>query len=377
MSSNEAISPSAHLASGDHNHLVTPDERDRNINDYVSTGATGGNGFIEASLKISNTKFPETIINTHAHRVPSFNENLSERSKHIREKNCCCTTSNEHSSGGGTGPSPRPEAFSPSVETTNIRSSTHHPGTNLSNTMEEPVNGRSYIHDPPSFHVPHILHTTVYNMPPTYATAENPLTQRQQALFQRNGYMHSRPNSYYAPLEVIGSAAPSTQSNTISGATHTCTCGPTCQCVFCVDHPYNATTRDRVQTLAHLLPDDADYSPKSPLQSSLFHSIDDPNSAVPATNRMHINGILQPSDMTDSRSFHGPSFSHDIYEALPIGSVSQAPQSAISSGYLTMQYEYDPMGLGGCTDATGTCRCGDDCTCVGCFTHSGHDGEHF
>lgn len=334
-------------------------------------------------LQTSHSHSSQSLPRLKTQRRMSSNEatplpdNHSEGSKLTTEKSCCCGPSNEYSPEREVRLSPGPGAFPPPVQSVNIPSSIHHPGTNLSHTVEEPVNRRSYIHDPPSFHGPHIVHTTVYNMPPTYATAENPLTQRQQAFFQQNGYMHSRPNSYYAPLEVIGSAPPSTQSNTMLGVNHTCTCGPSCQCVFCVDHPYNATTRDRVQTLAHLLPDDAEYSPKSPLQSSFFHSIDERNRAVPATNRMHINGILQPSDLAHSRPFHEPSFSNHIYEALPIGGASQAPQSAISSGYLTMQYDYDPMGLGGCTDSTGTCRCGDDCTCVGCLTHSGHDGEHF
>lgn len=30
--------------------------------------------------------------------------------------------------------------------------------------------------------------------------------------------------------------------------------------------------------------------------------------------------------------------------------------------------------LSGCSDATGTCQCGDGCICEGCLTHGGHNG---
>jgi hypothetical protein len=42
------------------------------------------------------------------------------------------------------------------------------------------------------------------------------------------------------------------------------------------------------------------------------------------------------------------------------------------SEYYTLEY---PVGLpGACSDMTGSCQCGSDCSCVGCLTHSGHNG---
>ena len=35
---------------------------------------------------------------------------------------------------------------------------------------------------------------------------------------------------------------------------------------------------------------------------------------------------------------------------------------------------WQEMELPGCSDATGTCHCGDGCLCVGCLTHGGHNG---
>jgi len=39
------------------------------------------------------------------------------------------------------------------------------------------------------------------------------------------------------------------------------------------------------------------------------------------------------------------------------------------SSFLLQQYV-----LPGCSDATGTCQCGDGCSCEGCLTHGGHNG---
>jgi hypothetical protein len=42
------------------------------------------------------------------------------------------------------------------------------------------------------------------------------------------------------------------------------------------------------------------------------------------------------------------------------------------SEYYTIEY---PVQLpSACSDVTGSCLCGDDCACVGCLTHSGHNG---
>ena len=340
----------------------------------MATGTGIRNGFADPASEVPKMKFPEVTANTPSHSLHNFTDSQSERPHHTSESKCCCGTSNEHNFSQEVKRTTGSGALSASVEKSDRRSSMHHPGAKLSNTMKGPHSEIPYSHVPPSFHIPHMPYTNVYNMPSTYATAENPLTQRQQAFFQENGYMHPQLVSYYPPL---GAIAPSAVTTSISGVTHTCTCGPSCQCVFCLAHPYNATTRDRVQTLAHLLPDDPEYSPKSPPQSSFFHSIDDSPRATPSNNSMHINEILQPSDLIQPVSFQELSFSNGTYEALPIESAHQAPQSAISSGYLTMEYEYDPIGLRECTDSTGACQCGDGCSCVGCLTHSGHDGEHF
>ena len=212
--------------------------------------------------------------------------------------------------------------------------------------------------------------TTVYNMPPTYATAENPLTQRQQAFYQQNSQLYTQQVPHYAPLGVFGTAAPSADGHNLLQLTHTCTCGPSCQCIFCIAHPFNATTRDRVQTLADMLLADNEQTPQSPLQSSYplaFHNPNETGVSVSTATPIHVDNLLQPSD---------PQRKGEIPQRQSSENYFQAPQSSISADYLAMQYEFGPPEFHECTDATGSCRCGDDCTCIGCLTHSGHDRKN-
>lgn len=235
-----------------------------------------------------------------------------------------------------------------------------------------------YVHGFSPVQFAQVPQTIVYSMPATYATAENPLTARQQEYFQRNSHVYTQQVPHYAPLGVIGSAAPPAEADHMLSLAHNCDCGPTCQCIFCVAHPYNEPTRDRVQCLADLLSSDGVYSPETHLSpyGSPFHSPAD-SSNIPSTNhRMHIEDILHPSDLPQSGEISSSGYGSGGHSAIPNGSLTEATQPAISSsGYLTMEYEFASMSYDRCMDSTGTCRCHDACDCVGCLTHSGHDGD--
>ncbi len=228
-----------------------------------------------------------------------------------------------------------------------------------------------------TFQAPQVPYTTLYNMPPTYATAANPLTLEQQAFMLQNSQLHSQVVPQYAPSGLIGSAAPSAEGSDAFSLMHDCSCGPNCQCMFCVVHPYNAPTRDRVQMLADLLPfDDAGHSSQSRPQSSygsISHSPEG-DGAGTATHGPRIQEhppVLSPMPQIPLTQLDPDS---DNFQAMPFASLDQAQHStAPSSGYLTMAYEYSPGPLESCT--SGNCRCGDNCACVGCLTHTGHNGQ--
>lgn len=372
-SSNDSVTPHDDMLSesGNRKPESSPGMRIHFNDGYGGPDTSNGGGFISKSSEESPIGSVVATANTSSHNDHKFLGNQIGRPQAASEKTCCCGASREQSSGREADELAQSGKFSTTEEMTQRPSSNHPPSRRLSNHVITSPDERPYSHVPPLSRLSHISHTDAFNIPPSYATAENPLTRRQQAFFQQHGHLHSPPWSYYPQIP------PSIIAPSMSGVTHTCTCGPTCQCMFCMAHPYNATTRDRVQALAHMLPDDADYSPKSPLQHSFFSPIDGSSTGLPGANVMHVDENLESSDLSQSRPFRGQNFRNGNYETVPVESGNQTLPSAISSGYLTMEYEYDPIGLGECTDATGTCRCGDDCMCVGCLTHSGHDGEHF
>jgi len=228
-----------------------------------------------------------------------------------------------------------------------------------------------------TFQAPQVPYTTIYNMPPTYATAANPLTLEQQAFMLQNSQFHSQDVPQYAPSGLIGLAAPSAEGDNALGLMHDCSCGPDCQCMFCAVHPYNAPTRDRVQILADLLPiDDMGHSSRSRPQSSygsISHSPED-NGAGAGTYDPRLPEDSPVSSVMQSTALTQPDPSSNNLGAMPFGSLDQAQDStARSSGYLTMAYSYGPEPQESCT--SGNCRCGDNCVCVGCLTHTGHDGQ--
>lgn len=156
---------------------------------------------------------------------------------------------------------------------------------------------------------------------------------------------------------------------------HDCKCGEDCQCLGCAAHPFNNTTRQHVQEMGVLMTfDDDEHTPEaitSGYQSPFFQS----------------NPVTTPSNFF---SQHSSSMSHplahdaydpysDPHSTMPNGYSSPLQtdhslnqQLMHTSEYYTLEY---PVGIpGSCSDVTGSCQCGSDCSCVGCLTHSGHNG---
>ena len=83
--------------------------------------------------------------------------------------------------------------------------------------------------------------------------------------------------------------------------------------------------------------------------------------------RQSSNGIIADIAMptlTSDSSFH-------LDDLITFDNQSPDMESAYlpTSAFYLQQFE-----IPGCTDATGACLCGDGCACIGCLTHSGHDG---
>lgn len=171
---------------------------------------------------------------------------------------------------------------------------------------------------------------------------------------------HSR-TSAYAP------------NNLGSAINHECNCGDECQCLGCAAHPFNNTTRQHVQEMGVMMTFDGDDSPDAMASAYQPPAFQGNAAANPANYFMQ-----QPHSMD-----HGIHSSFEPYSdptsAMPSGYSSPLSagrhfnqQLMPSSEYYTIEY---PVGIpSACSDVTGSCQCGNDCSCVGCLTHSGHNG---
>ncbi|CAI7573813.1 unnamed protein product [Penicillium glandicola] len=155
---------------------------------------------------------------------------------------------------------------------------------------------------------------------------------------------------------------------------HDCSCGEDCQCLGCAAHPFNTTTRKHVQEMGAMITFNGDD--KNPEAIN-------PYKTLPFQGGAH--STPYPYFMQKT-----PSMDHG-FQPIPFDSYSD-PNSTLPSGYssplsgnhhlnqqlmhpseyYTLEY---PVGLpSACSDTTGSCQCGSDCSCVGCLTHSGHNG---
>ena len=238
----------------------------------------------------------------------------------------------------------------------------------------------SLFHSQFTFEAPPVPFTTSYSSPSAYATTMGPLSSENQAPILQNPQLQPRSDTHYASTGLMGIAAPSAEGDNGFSSMQNCLCGPGCKCLYCTEHPYNATTRDRVESLANMLPfEDADHSPQSRPQSSYDGSMgrtsedSGPRIGVSDPNRHEssfMSSTMHPTPISQ------PDLGSNDLQAISFGAVDQTQGPTVpSSAYFTMAYDYGIGALNRCT--IGDCRCGADCICVGCLTHTGHDGQVF
>lgn len=143
-----------------------------------------------------------------------------------------------------------------------------------------------------------------------------------------------------------------------------CQCGDDCQCLGCAAHPFNNTTRERVQEMGVLMIDGQNTSPNN--WQSVYAG-----GYFPTSNNGVPQPAYQPNPYTDQpyANSHPPVVNAYVRPLAP-------PEPQNNDGlmhpaeYHTLTY---PVGIS-CSDVTGSCQCGSDCSCIGCLTHTGHTG---
>lgn len=166
-----------------------------------------------------------------------------------------------------------------------------------------------------------------------------------------------------------------TPGNFDSKLDHDCSCGEGCQCLGCASHPFNNTTRQHVQEMGLLVALDGEQTLEgfngfqSPPLPGNYPSVPPMNYSLPGlsmSNGTQQMGMQPYGEVGTSSNPLRSGYSSPPAEYTP-GQTLMEP-----SEYYTLEY---PVGLpSGCSDVTGSCQCGNDCCCVGCLTHSGHDG---
>jgi hypothetical protein len=193
------------------------------------------------------------------------------------------------------------------------------------------------------------------------------------------------------------------------GSIHTCYCGDSCQCFGCPTHPNNDTTRSRMQELDLLMTlnehdNDSDRSNSRPhtaigdvsatqtlnsttsMQSMFWNpynsnissiSYDIPNNLPNGVDTA--NGLITSNGLSASKGLGTPngfdtfsSSGQRLYQNDPSIGMNYGQGIMSASAYVTVEY---PLGTwNNCTNYLGGCLCGGDCRCIGCLTHSGHNG---
>lgn len=223
--------------------------------------------------------------------------------------------------------------------------------------------------------------TTLYTFPPSYATATHPLTPQQLAFLHQNSHLYAQTVPQHAPYGIIGQVAPPAEATTNLPPAHNCNCGAGCECLGCAAHPFNATTRSHVQSLGAIIARGE--------HDSLSSTHSPPNYDVPPDPLFPIHNLgpvlphcynsnVSPNPSTSTLSAHlsaATISASDPWSSPPSNGVGEQQVPFLSSEYYTMEFPMDAPGLtASCADVSGSCQCGDDCACIGCLTHTGHNG---
>ncbi|KAL8919972.1 MAG: hypothetical protein Q9208_006540 [Pyrenodesmia sp. 3 TL-2023] len=217
--------------------------------------------------------------------------------------------------------------------------------------------------------------TTVHSMPSNYATAENPMTQDRLIQLQQSSELHSHQVPQYAPYGIAGSVAPPAEGFIPPESMYVCACGPGCQCVACVVHPFNDSTMGRMGELSDLMAAESAALGAESRRQSGYEELSPNTVTGPEVDSGNWGSMAGPTDGVDPSQLTNehPSATSSAYGNYVMPTAGgPVLDVAHSRNFFTMRYQLPGSVPGFCTAGNITCRCGEDCPCVGCRTHMGH-----
>lgn len=215
-------------------------------------------------------------------------------------------------------------------------------------------------------------HPTVFTYPPNYGTWSQPLNPATWAQLQQNP--QSRPADAVFP-----NSMPMTPTGASAGlgTSHECSCGPGCQCVGCLAHPFNPQTLQYVGGAW-------DYDIDIPYSNGNNAANHNNNKAKRDNNDTSANGVNMPVAHTHGHGTNGqtpgPQRGASNEAASP-----QAQTPSDASGFTEELSASDFMFVNlplfgdgvnldtdgnACAGSMAFCPCGEDCQCVGCVIHN-------
>ncbi|KAJ5793770.1 hypothetical protein N7457_000369 [Penicillium paradoxum] len=349
--------------------------------------------------------YTSPIASAQNRTTPSSQEHSRPKSQSPQVSSCCsqkpkapipapapASAQNGGSCCGGSRPSTTNQAVYPEADSQQLQQSTawddqtytqfSTPQMSSWQTPTIPTH-ENYMHPnlPKAHPQQHTFHTGYLGMLPP---------QSQGSMFQIGvspNVTSPPPMAYSNPMNGLGITDPSMGQYMLDDSEsfptappggdpcHECSCGEDCQCLGCAAHPFNTTTRKHVQEMGVMITSNGDEkNPEiiNPYQVSPYQAVGTPSTSFPYF--MHATPTMdhgfQPMSFD---SYSDPNSTLPSGYSSPLSSNHHMNQQLMHpSEYYTLEY---PVGLpSACSDVTGSCQCGSDCSCVGCLTHSGHNG---
>ncbi|KAJ9202003.1 hypothetical protein DTO021D3_6366 [Paecilomyces variotii] len=252
------------------------------------------------------------------------------------------------------------------------------PGTDSGNPFppwHQFPSGNHLLHQNLQFSPPYIqspVYMNGYHVP--NSAAANPVSFVPSTMQWSNTFGPSMQQSFAGSVPYGNMAPPAV----LDASKHECSCGDDCQCLGCASHPFNNTTRQHIQEMGYMMtigeegqsPDGLDGSRQSPVSGTMSPTLFGYPETAEGTTSL-AGGCCGKAAQNVPEQGHPSHFDYGL---------SAQNSSHYDAGQHLMQpseyYEVEyPVPLpGSCSDMTGTCQCGNDCSCVGCLTHSGHNG---
>lgn len=193
----------------------------------------------------------------------------------------------------------------------------------------------------------------------------------------------------------------SPMTNSHPAGLHVCECGPTCNCVLCIDHPYNQATMNHINTeFGQMMSHDTPFSPTNGTQPDYFPQgwlanggMMPPNFSDPALlaqyqmmqqqqQQQHQRQLLQQQHSPQSHSPPSQATDMDIilnpadFEMFNFAFPPTENGAENNNGNVDMMdFGLPDIDMDGfCGGMPDGCPCGDDCACIGCQVHKPTNG---